>query len=144
MLPKICLAAGGSGSAVVFFSGPMINAKACPPCSRRLHSWLIRSADIVVVPSLKDNWGIVVDEGLQLGKIVISSDATGSGYDRIVHGSNDHIFPASNSNALADILSSLLRGRLTENAVGKVARNSPRNIKPANNLSSPLRIVQGS
>jgi len=113
-------------------------------CQYDLHSWLIRSADIVVVPSLEDNWGIVVDEGLQLGKVVISSDATGSGRDRIENGINGHIFPAGNSRALADILAPLLGGGLAEDAVGEAARNSPRNIKPADNLSTLSRIIQGS
>lgn len=113
-------------------------------CQYDLHSWLIRSADIVTVPSLEDNWGIVVDEGLQLGKIVISSDATGSGRDRIVHGSNGYIFPAGNSQALADILAPLLGGRLVEDAVGEAARTGPRNIRPVDNLATLLRIIQGS
>ena len=113
-------------------------------CQYDLHSWLIRSADIVIVPSLEDNWGIVVDEGLQLGKIVISSDATGSGRDRIVHGTNGYIFPADNSRSLANILASLLRGRLAEDTVGEAAWNGPRNITPDDNLSTLLRIIQES
>ncbi|MFA6203884.1 MAG: glycosyltransferase family 4 protein [Gallionella sp.] len=113
-------------------------------CQYDLHSWLIRSADIVIVPSLEDNWGIVVDEGLQLGKIVISSDATGSGRDRIVHGTNGYIFPAGNSQALADILVPLLGGILAGDEVGEAARNGPSNIRPADNLSTLLRIIQGS
>ena len=36
------------------------------------HSWIIRNSHIIVIPSHDDNWGIVVDEGLILNKIVIS------------------------------------------------------------------------
>ena len=44
----------------------------------KTHSWLIRNSDIVIVPSHEDNWGIVVDEGLKLNKLVISTYSTGS------------------------------------------------------------------
>lgn len=110
-------------------------------CQYDLHSWLVRSADIVIVPSLEDNWGIVVDEGLQLGKTVISSDATGSGKDRIIDGQNGYIFPAGNSEAMADLLRPLINDGNKELALEEAARNGPRNVTPANNLNTLLRII---
>lgn len=111
-------------------------------CQYDLHSWLVRSADIVIVPSLEDNWGIVVDEGLQLGKTVISSDATGSGKDRITDGQNGYIFPAGSSEAMADLLRPLINDGKKNLALEYAARNGPRNVTPADNLNTLLRIIR--
>ena len=105
-------------------------------CQFRLHSWLIRSSDIVVVPSLQDNWGIVVDEGLQLGKVVISSDVTGSGYDRIVNGENGYIFPAGDSEALASKLEVVMMDYDKRLQIGQVASRWHKTITPIDNMES--------
>lgn len=112
-------------------------------CQYDLHSWLIRSSDIVIVPSLEDNWGIVVDEGLQLGKLVVSSDATGSGRDRIIDKVNGYLFPADDSNALAIILSVLLNDHDNEASIVNAAKFGEQNVTPADNLNSLLNIIRG-
>lgn len=112
-------------------------------CQYDLHSWLIRSADIVIVPSLQDNWGIVVDEGLQLGKTVISSDATGSGIDRIADGLNGYLFPAGDSKALALILRRVLNGAARD-VEKKMTGEVPRNVTPADNANTLLDALRGS
>jgi len=96
-----------------------------------LHSWLLRNSDIVVVPSLIDSWGIVVDEGMQLGKVVITSDATGSGADRIIDGVNGLLFRPTNHRELADKIRMLMikaNGRITlgNNAKRTAAAFGPR------------------
>lgn len=111
-------------------------------CQYDLHSWLIRSADVIIVPSLEDNWGIVVDEGLQLGKVVISSDATGSGYDRITDKVNGYIFPAGDSRALATVLRPLLNGGARNSEIEKAARESRRNIRPVDNLNTLIEVLR--
>ena len=111
-------------------------------CQYDLHSWLIRSADIIIVPSLEDNWGIVVDEGLQLGKVVISSDATGSGYDRIIDKTNGYIFPADDSSALADILSFLIDNKNKKKIIGDSARVGLKNVRPMDNLKTLLKVIR--
>jgi len=111
-------------------------------CQYDLHSWLIRSADIIVVPSLEDSWGIVVDEGLQLGKAVIASDATGSGYDRIINKSNGCIFPAGNPIALAQVLAILLEDKNQRDLLGHIAKSGINNIRPSHNLETLLKVIQ--
>lgn len=111
-------------------------------CQYDLHSWLIRSSDIVIVPSLEDNWGIVVDEGLQLGKAVISSDATGSGYDRIIDKFNGHIFPAGDFTILARLLNSLIGSNDERRRLGEAAMSGPKNIRPADNLNTLLTVIR--
>lgn len=111
-------------------------------CQYDVHSWLIRSSDIVVVPSLVDTWGIVVDEGIQLGKSVISSDATGSGFDRIQDGSNGFIFPAGDASALAERLDALIGDPCRRALIGEVAMAGPKNYGPSDNLSTLLALIK--
>lgn len=110
-------------------------------CQYDLHSWLIKSAKIVVVPSFEDSWGIVVDEGLQLGKAVISSNATGSGYDRIEHGINGFIFPAGDAAALIGIITALLDDPDLTGRIGRVAQESPRNLRPEDNVTTLMKLA---
>lgn len=110
-------------------------------CQYDLHSWLMRSSEIIIIPSLQDNWGIVVDEGLQLGKTVISSNATGSGHDRIIDKSNGYIFPAGDSNALTNILNSLINNNDNVELMRQKAKNGKNNITPADNLNTLLNII---
>lgn len=111
-------------------------------CQYDLHSWLIRSSSIVVVPSLVDTWGIVVDEGIQLGKAVISSDATGSGYDRILDGQNGFIFPAGDAVPLATLLDALIGDHNQRALIGKVAMSGTKNFGPADNLETLLNLIK--
>ena len=112
-------------------------------CQYDVHSWLIRSADIVVVPSLEDTWGIVVDEGLQLGKAVVSSDVTGSGYDRIDHGRNGYLFPAGDSEALGKCLELLINNETLRSQLGNAAAVSLSNLTPHDNLETLLKLIRG-
>jgi len=111
-------------------------------CQYDVHSWLIRSADIVVVPSLVDTWGIVVDEGIQLGKAVISSDATGSGYDRILDGNNGFIFAAGDDTSLSNILMALIDDKNQRALIGDTAMSGERNLRPADNLETLLKLIK--
>ena len=93
-------------------------------CQFDVHSWLIRTSHVVIVPSLQDNWGIVVDEALQLGKVVLSTPATGSANERVRHEINGLIFAEGDENALGFHLRRLvtdenLKSRLSKNAMDK-------------------------
>jgi len=110
-------------------------------CQYDLHSWLLRNAEIIIVPSLEDNWGIVVDEGLQLGKVVISSEATGSGYDRIIDKNNGYIFQAGRVDQLSELLEQLITNDKMRANIGNSALHSD-NIVPSDNLNTILRLIK--
>lgn len=110
-------------------------------CQYDVHSWLIRHADIVVVPSFVDTWGIVVDEGIQLGKAVVSSDATGSGYDRIENGRNGYIFPAGDAQSLAQLLARLINDPALRARLGQQAIAGDKNFGPADNLATLQSLI---
>ena len=105
-------------------------------CQMSLHSWLLRNSNIVVVPSLSDPWGIVVDEGMQLGKAVISTNKTGSAIDRIDSGENGIIIAANDIRSLAQHLHTLIKDNEYRNALGSAALITARKFSPNSNVQT--------
>ena len=68
------------------------------------HYTLMKSVDLVCVPSLYDGWGIVVDEAQQLSVLVVASDRVSSAVDRISPGENGFLFRAGDAGHLAEII----------------------------------------
>ena len=65
-------------------------------------------ADILVLPSNRETWGLVVNEALSFSLPVVVSDQVGAGVDLVIHDQNGYIFPAGEIPALADQISKLL------------------------------------
>lgn len=61
-------------------------------------------SDLLVLPSLRETWGIVVNEALCFALPAIVSDEVGAGIDLVSHGYNGFRFPATDSDALANYL----------------------------------------
>jgi glycosyltransferase involved in cell wall biosynthesis len=93
-----------------------------------LPSWYA-SGDIIALPSGREPWGLVVNEGMACGLIPVVSDAVGCGPD-LVAGLGE-VFPAGDVGALADALASVARdvparrarlpGRLAGFTIGETA-----------------------
>ena len=60
-----------------------------------------READVLVVPSLFEPWGLVVHEGLAYGLPVITTDQVGAADDLIDEGVNGYLVPPGSPVALA-------------------------------------------
>lgn len=58
-------------------------------------------ADVFVLPSRYDGWGVVVNQALGAGLPVLVSDQVGAGYDLVSVGENGEIFRAGDENDLA-------------------------------------------
>lgn len=59
--------------------------------------------DVLVLPALREVWGLVVNEALAHGLFVVVSDQVGSAFD-LVDRSNGRIFPADDLDALVTAL----------------------------------------
>jgi glycosyltransferase involved in cell wall biosynthesis len=105
----------------------------------KTHSWLIRNSDIIIVPSHEDNWGIVVDEGLKLNKIVISTFSTGSAISLIENGINGYLYESTNSKELAKLLDHCILKTSSEK-VEFSEENSSQEIKLSNALFQNLKV----
>lgn len=63
-----------------------------------------RAADLQVLPSLYEPFGLVVNEGMLCGLPAAVSDRVGAKFDLIREGENGYVFPAGNVDAIATIL----------------------------------------
>ncbi|MTJ11424.1 glycosyltransferase family 4 protein [Anabaena sp. UHCC 0187] len=61
-------------------------------------------ADLFVLPSRYDGWGVVVNQAIGAGLPVICSDGVGSAYDLINRGENGDLFPIGDTQALTQHL----------------------------------------
>lgn len=87
------------GVAGVFFS-PFQNQAAMPR--------VLSAADIVVLPSRSETWGLILNEAMCLGKPLIVSDRVGAGPDLVEDGRNGIVYPAGNVEALSGALQTAL------------------------------------
>lgn len=55
------------------------------------------AADVLVLPSFRETWGIVVSEAMCFGLPIIVSDSVGAAVDLVRHGYNGFIFPSGNA-----------------------------------------------
>src|SRR5207245_1340375 len=65
---------------------------------------LLALAELTVVPSRVEPWGVVVNEALACGCPVVVSEAVGAGRDLVEDGVDGRFFPAGDVRALADAL----------------------------------------
>jgi glycosyltransferase involved in cell wall biosynthesis len=70
----------------------------------------IAMADLLVLPSRWDGWGMVVNEALSVGVPVVASDHCGAA-DIIQHGVNGYVFPSESVDSLRQCLHSFLGNR---------------------------------
>ena len=90
-----------------------------------------RGADLFVLPSLYEPFGLVVNEAMLCGCPVAVSDRVGAKYDLVREGENGYIFPTGNVDALAAIFRDILpdpgkRERMGEAASQRMETWSPR------------------
>jgi glycosyltransferase involved in cell wall biosynthesis len=68
-----------------------------------------RDADVLVVPSLYEPWGLVVHEGLAYGLPVIATDQVGAAEDLIERDVNGYVPTAGSADELRDAMSVIAR-----------------------------------
>ena len=66
------------------------------------------SSDVLVLPSYRESWGIVVNEAMCFGLPIVVSDQVGAGDDLVLPGYNGYHFPEGDTEALTDRLQELL------------------------------------
>lgn len=72
-----------------------------------IHIKYYGSVDILVLPSLSDPWGIVINEAMAFGLPIISTDAAGATYDLVKDGVNGFVIKAGSSDELYVALKNL-------------------------------------
>lgn len=87
-------------------------------------------ADVFVLPSLEETWGLVVNEAMACGLPVVVTDRVGSSPDLIHEGENGFVVPAADSAALAARIRQLvedadLRLRFSQRSTRRIQRFTP-------------------
>ena len=75
---------------------------------------LYAMADVFVLPSGAEPWGLVVNEAMCFGLPVIASDRVGAAADLVKPGSNGFVYPAGDVPALAQLLEQVLEDGASE------------------------------
>ncbi len=89
-----------------------------------------RAADVLVLPSRYEAFGVVVNEAMLCGCVPIVSDRVGAQFDLIEDGRTGFVYPTGDVERLGELLRSLLSDperikRMSEAGAGKVAEWSP-------------------
>jgi glycosyltransferase involved in cell wall biosynthesis len=82
------------------------------------------ASDVLVLPSRKETWGMVVNEALCFGLPVIASDQVGAAKDLVFDGRNGFSFPPGDIRALAGSIKRLVElGEEERQMMGAVSSN---------------------
>jgi len=80
------------------------------------------AADVLVLPSGHEPWGLVLNEAMCFGLPVVGSDAVGAAPDLVRPGENGAVYPVGDVDALARELRALLRDPVRRAAMGARSR----------------------
>lgn len=106
---------------------------------------LVRNYDVLVLPSLHDGWGVVVNEALLQGVPVIVSDAVGA-RTLVEKSGAGRVFPAGDVDGLAAVVHELLWNSQLLNQWREAATNFQQQLSPevaANYLYDSLLFASG-
>jgi glycosyltransferase involved in cell wall biosynthesis len=84
---------------------------------------LFAEADLFVLPSLHDGWGVVVNQALGAGLPIVCSDAVGAAHDLVVEGGNGLLVPAGEC---APLRAALLELATDSERVSRMSEHSRR------------------
>lgn len=73
------------------------------------------AADIFILPSYSEQWGLVINEAMYFSNAIIASDQVGAAYDLVQPGKNGYRFKAGNISELKEVMQKLIRdGKLLD------------------------------
>lgn len=92
-----------------------------------------KAADLFVLPTREDIWGLVVNEAMACGLPVIATDRCVAGMELIENGVNGYIVPVENPLALTDKINEILKDdqlalAMMENNIEKIHGYTMKNI----------------
>lgn len=92
---------------------------------------LFASADVFVLPSRRDGWGVVVNQAVSAGLPVIASDAVGAARDLVRPGENGFCVPAGEPAPLAKAMIQLAEDASLRQRFGSASLALAESITPA-------------
>ena len=101
---------------------------------------LYKAADLFVLPTREDIWGLVINEAMAYGLPVITTDRCVAGLDLVEDGVNGYIVPVGDEKALAEKMNLALRADLQ--AMGAVSLEKIRPYTIENMARSHVEILE--
>jgi glycosyltransferase involved in cell wall biosynthesis len=97
---------------------------------REVLAGLYAFADVMVLPTHSDTWGLVVNEAMACGLPVVLSDVAGCAADLVEDGWNGHVVPSRNVERLTVAIDSILRQpdrsrQMRLNSLKRIEKYSP-------------------
>jgi glycosyltransferase involved in cell wall biosynthesis len=83
---------------------------------------LLAAADVVVLPSVHEPYGVALHEGMAAGCAALASDAVGAASDLVEEGATGSVVPTGDARALATAWSALVSDRARLAAIGAAAQ----------------------
>jgi len=102
------------------------------------------SADLFILPSDYEPFGVVVNEAMLCGCPAIVSDKVGAGYDLIRHGENGFIYPCGDLNVLSEILKEILPDQNRLKKMGTAATIRMKSWSPEENVEAIVQALKTS
>jgi glycosyltransferase involved in cell wall biosynthesis len=105
---------------------------------------IYRSADLFILPSEYEPFGVVVNEAMLCGCPVIVSDKVGAGYDLVRSGENGFVYSCGDINALAKILQEVLPDHQRLQKMGAAATERMQSWSPKENIEAIIQALEKS
>jgi glycosyltransferase involved in cell wall biosynthesis len=102
------------------------------------------AADLMVLPSVYDAFGVVVNEAMLCGCPVAASDHVGAARDLVAHGHTGFVYPCGAVDALAGILREAFADRAKLQEMGGAARARMESWSPRENIEATLEALSRS
>jgi glycosyltransferase involved in cell wall biosynthesis len=77
------------------------------------------ACDIFVLPSKYEPWGLVVNEVMNFGKVVVASDRVGCSEELLAHGKNGFVYPFQDEVLLEEYLIQLIKNSELRDNMGR-------------------------
>jgi glycosyltransferase involved in cell wall biosynthesis len=100
------------------------------------------SADLLVLPSVYDAFGVVVNEAMLCGCPVMVSDRVGAGRDLVAPVAPQFIFPCGNIDALAAILKDALADRTRLQSIARASVAHIQTWSPERNIAATVDAIR--
>jgi glycosyltransferase involved in cell wall biosynthesis len=99
-------------------------------------------ADVFVLPSRHDGWGVVVNQALATGLPIITSDAVGAGLDYVGNGINGVRVQAGSVDDLYEAMKTLVQNPEMARRWGMKSRDIARTLTPESGADKWVRVVE--
>jgi glycosyltransferase involved in cell wall biosynthesis len=110
-------------------------------CDPKLLPNVFARADVFVLPSRYDGWGVVVNQALGAGLPVICSDAVGAGFDLVHTGVNGFRVRAGDIAELAEAMEMLAKNRELISRYGAASRKLANEWTPARGAEKWISVL---